>query len=110
MSGVLWLVPVALVMGLAGLAAFIWSLGAGQHDDPDGNAARILAGEDRPAAPRSEQSSGTNSTTPCPRDNQKISGRGEMETAAFRVADCGHFHGTVSHRNPGVASAGKLDR
>ena len=34
MSGVLWLVPVALVMGLAGLAAFMWSLGAAQYDDP----------------------------------------------------------------------------
>ena len=60
MTGVLWLVPVALVMGLAGLAAFIWSLDAAQYDDPDGNAARILAGDDKPAATRSEQSSGTN--------------------------------------------------
>ena len=51
MTGVLWLVPVALAMGLAGLAAFIWSLGAAQYDDPEGNAVRILVEEDKPEAP-----------------------------------------------------------
>ena len=60
MTGVLWLVPVALVMGLAGLGAFIWSLGANQYDDPQGDAERILAGEDRPDMPRCEPASGTN--------------------------------------------------
>lgn len=50
MTGFLWLVPVALVMGIAGLGAFVWSLGARQYDDPEGNAARILADDDRPAA------------------------------------------------------------
>ena len=49
MTGVLWLVPVALAMGLAGLAAFIWSLQARQYDDPDGDASRILMELDRPA-------------------------------------------------------------
>ena len=62
MSGVLWLVPVALVMGLAGLAAFIWSLGAAQYDDPEGNAARILAEEDRPATTRSRPSGNSSDT------------------------------------------------
>ena len=52
MTGFLWLVPVALVMGIAGLGAFVWSLGARQYDDPEGNAARILADDDRPAATR----------------------------------------------------------
>ena len=60
MTGVLWLVPVALAMGLAGLAAFVWSLGACQYDDPRGNATRILAGEDKPAATRSEPSGRAN--------------------------------------------------
>ena len=50
MTGFLWLVPVALVMGIAGLAAFVWSLSARQYDDPEGNAARILADDDRPIA------------------------------------------------------------
>lgn len=42
MSGLLLLVPVALALGLGGLAAFLWALRAGQFDDPDGSAARIL--------------------------------------------------------------------
>jgi cbb3-type cytochrome oxidase maturation protein len=42
MSGLLLLIPVALALGLGGLAAFLWALPAGQFDDPDGSAARIL--------------------------------------------------------------------
>jgi cbb3-type cytochrome oxidase maturation protein len=37
-----FLVPIALGMGLAGLAAFMWCLRSGQYDDLDGAAARIL--------------------------------------------------------------------
>jgi cbb3-type cytochrome oxidase maturation protein len=36
------LVPIAIGMGLAGLAAFMWSLKSGQYDDLEGAAARIL--------------------------------------------------------------------
>jgi cbb3-type cytochrome oxidase maturation protein len=36
------LLPVALLLGLTGLAAFFWALRNGQFDDPDGAAARIL--------------------------------------------------------------------
>ncbi|TPJ54768.1 cbb3-type cytochrome oxidase assembly protein CcoS [Mesorhizobium sp. B2-6-4] len=36
------LVPVAILLGLAGLAAFLWSLRAGQYEDLDGAAERIL--------------------------------------------------------------------
>jgi cbb3-type cytochrome oxidase maturation protein len=36
------LLPVALLLGLGGLAAFFWALRNGQFDDPDGDAARIL--------------------------------------------------------------------
>ena len=36
------LVPLALMLGLAGLAAFLWSLKSGQYDDLDGAAERIL--------------------------------------------------------------------
>ncbi|MBV1916522.1 MAG: cbb3-type cytochrome oxidase assembly protein CcoS [Sphingomonadaceae bacterium] len=46
MTGLLLLVPLALLLGLTGLAAFIWSLRSGQFDDPDGSAARILIDED----------------------------------------------------------------
>ena len=36
------LIPIALLMGLCGLAAFFWSLESGQYDDLDGSAMRIL--------------------------------------------------------------------
>ena len=52
MSGFLWLVPVSLVMGLAGLVAFVWSLRTRQYDDPEGDAARILSEYDEPAVDR----------------------------------------------------------
>jgi cbb3-type cytochrome oxidase maturation protein len=49
MNGLLLLIPVALGLGLTGLAAFLWSLRAGQFDDPDGAAMRILIDdEDQP--------------------------------------------------------------
>lgn len=42
MNGVLFLIFLGLFMGLAGLAAFLWSLRAGQYDDLKGAAERIL--------------------------------------------------------------------
>ena len=42
MSGLALLIPIALLMGLMGLAAFFWSLDSGQYDDLDGSAMRIL--------------------------------------------------------------------
>lgn len=42
MSHLVWLVPVALGMGLVGLAAFLWSLRARQYEDLDGAAERVL--------------------------------------------------------------------
>ena len=42
MNVLLVLIPVSLVLGGLGLAAFLWSLRADQYDDPQGNAARIL--------------------------------------------------------------------
>lgn len=46
MTGLALLIPVALGMGLSGLAAFLWSMRAGQYDDMDGAAHRILIEED----------------------------------------------------------------
>jgi len=46
MTGLLVLIPVALLLGALGLAAFFWALRDGQFDDPEGNAARILFDED----------------------------------------------------------------
>lgn len=42
MNILLFLVPLALLMGAIGLAAFFWALKSGQYDDLDGAAARIL--------------------------------------------------------------------
>lgn len=42
MNGLVILIPIALLMGLAGLAAFLWALRNGQFQDPDGAAMRIL--------------------------------------------------------------------
>ncbi|WP_370230929.1 cbb3-type cytochrome oxidase assembly protein CcoS [Cognatishimia sp.] len=36
------LIPVSLVLGGLGLAAFVWSLKAGQFEDDQGNAQRIF--------------------------------------------------------------------
>jgi cbb3-type cytochrome oxidase maturation protein len=36
----------ALLLGLTGLAAFLWSLRSGQYDDVDGAAVRILDDDD----------------------------------------------------------------
>lgn len=46
MTGLALLIPVALGMGLAGLAAFFWALRSGQFEDPEGSANRILIDED----------------------------------------------------------------
>lgn len=42
MNTYLYLVPIALGLGLAGLAAFLWSLRDGQYEDLDGAAERVL--------------------------------------------------------------------
>ena len=46
MNILLMLVPVALALGFAGLVAFVWSLRAGQYDDLDGAASRVLFDDD----------------------------------------------------------------
>ena len=46
MSGLAFLIPVALLLGLSGLAAFLWSLSRAQYEDLDGAAMRILIDED----------------------------------------------------------------
>ena len=52
-----WLIPVALGMGLVGLAAFLWSMKSGQLEDLDGAAERVLLNEAADAPlPNSERS------------------------------------------------------
>lgn len=47
-----FLIPIALLMGIAGLFAFMWALKSGQYDDLDGAAARVLIEEDTPEGDR----------------------------------------------------------
>jgi len=56
MNVLVYLVPLALLLGLTGLAAFLWSLRNGQYDDMDGAAIRILPDDDIEAATRSKAS------------------------------------------------------
>jgi len=46
MTGLVFLIPIALFMGLIGLVAFLWAQRSGQFDDPDGAAYRILEDDD----------------------------------------------------------------
>lgn len=46
MNNLFVLLPIALLLGLGGLAAFLWSVRSGQYDDLDGAAHRILDDED----------------------------------------------------------------
>lgn len=42
MTGLLYLIPIALFLGICGLVAFLWAMRSGQFDDLDGAAHRIL--------------------------------------------------------------------
>ena len=47
MTSLLYLIPIALLLGLGGLAAFLWTLRSGQYDDLDGAAERILYDDEK---------------------------------------------------------------
>ncbi|MCZ4280115.1 cbb3-type cytochrome oxidase assembly protein CcoS [Kiloniella laminariae] len=57
MSALVFLIPVALGLGLLGLVAFLWSLRSGQFDDLDGAAYRAVFDDDivDPAEERSRE-------------------------------------------------------
>ena len=71
MNILLLLIPAALLLGLAGLGAFIWALKSGQFRDLEGAAVRILIDDDPPtdtpsprkppSKPRQAQDGGTGS-------------------------------------------------
>lgn len=62
MTTLVFLIPVTLGMGAAGLAAFFWSLRNGQYDDLTGDAERILFDEDRPRLPKGAPTPATTTT------------------------------------------------
>ena len=46
MDVIVYLIPIALLLGVAGLGAFFWSMRTGQFDDLDGAAMRALRNDD----------------------------------------------------------------
>ena len=54
MTAILWLIPAALILGALGLAAFFWTTRAGQYDDLQGAAERILIDDDGPIVDEEE--------------------------------------------------------
>jgi len=56
MNVLIFLVPLALLLGLAGLAGFLWSLRSGQYEDLDGAALRVLDDSDLTDDNRSKKS------------------------------------------------------
>ena len=46
MSYLIVLVPLAILMGLVGLGAFMWSLRSGQYEDLEGARERIFVDDD----------------------------------------------------------------
>ena len=51
MDVIVYLIPIALFLGLLGLVAFLWSLKSGQFEDMEGAAERILHDDDEPLPP-----------------------------------------------------------
>lgn len=54
MTVLVYLIPIAIFLGLCGLAAFLWALKSGQFDDLEGAAQRILF-DDEDEAPRDDE-------------------------------------------------------
>ena len=52
MNVLIYLVPLALALGLTGLAAFLWTLKSGQYDDLEGVSLRVLSDDDVETARR----------------------------------------------------------
>jgi cbb3-type cytochrome oxidase maturation protein len=48
MTALVWLIPAALVLGLLGLAAFLWALNSGQFEDLEGASWRAIQDSDAP--------------------------------------------------------------
>lgn len=48
MNVLVYLLPMALGLGLLGLFGFLWALKSGQYNDVDGAALRVLSDDDLP--------------------------------------------------------------
>ena len=50
MDVLVFVIPIALTLGLTGLGAFLWSLNSGQFDDIDGAEYRVISDDDQSPA------------------------------------------------------------
>ena len=64
MMALVWLIPVALFLGLLGLAAFLWALRSGQFEDLEGASWSAIADSERPGPPRANDESEQERSTP----------------------------------------------
>ncbi len=48
MNVLIYLLPIAVGLGLLGLFGFMWALKSGQYNDVDGAALRVLSDDDLP--------------------------------------------------------------
>lgn len=64
MNVLVYLVPLALLLGLGGLFAFLWSLRSGQYEDLEGAAVRVLSDDDLPEGRESRPAAGTGEARP----------------------------------------------
>lgn len=55
MDILIFLAPAAIAMGAIGLIAFLWSLRAGQYEDLEGAAHRVLIDDEESADEQSER-------------------------------------------------------
>ena len=80
------LIPVALAMGAVGLLAFLWSLRAGQYEDLDGAAERVLLDDEEDEGPPADPArDGTASTGACAGASGLLIGTGIFQSGCV---DC----------------------
>jgi cbb3-type cytochrome oxidase maturation protein len=51
MTVLMFLIPLAIVLGGGGLAMFVWTIHSRQYEDLEGDARRILLDDETPTAP-----------------------------------------------------------
>ena len=57
MTSLSFLIPIALFMGLSGLAAFFWAMRSGQFDDLEGPGYRVLMDDDKASGESTDEGS-----------------------------------------------------
>lgn len=48
MTAITYLIPISIGLALVTFLGFLWTVRAGQYDDPEGNAERMLDADDIP--------------------------------------------------------------